>query len=162
MGFDLNDSTPDHSSVSRTRRMMEIETHQEVFGWILTLLAKENVLKGKTMGIDATTLEANAALRSIVRRDTGEKYHEYLTGLAKASGIETPTRADLTKLEMSMSGAAFQSQTAAVVDGKAKKLSRRRSTRIDDESVVSTARRSCAGRARLWSGVLRTATRRAR
>jgi transposase len=99
LGCDLSASTPDHSSVSRTRRMMEIETHQEVFGWVLTLLAKENLLKGKTLGIDATTLEANAALRSIVRRDTGEKYNEYLTGLAKASGIETPTRADLTKLD---------------------------------------------------------------
>jgi len=99
LGCELGDSTPDHSSVSRTRRMMEIETHQEVFGWVLTLLAKESLLKGKTLGIDGTTLEANAALRSIVRRDTGEKYHEYLTRLAKASGIETPTRADLAKLD---------------------------------------------------------------
>ena len=99
LGCDLNDSTPDHSSVSRTGRMMEIETHQEVFGWVLTLLARENLLKGKTLGIDGTTLEANAALRSIVRRDTGEKYNEYLMGLAKASGIATPTRADLTKLD---------------------------------------------------------------
>jgi transposase len=99
LGCGLNDSTPDHSSVSRTRRMMEIETHQEAFDWVLKLLAKENLLKGKTLGIDGTTLEANAALRSIVRRDTGEKYHEYLTRLAKASGIETPTRADLAKLD---------------------------------------------------------------
>jgi transposase len=99
LGCDLNASTPDHSSVSRTRRMMEIETHQKVFDWVLTVLAKENLLKGKTLGIDGTTLEANAALRSIVRRDTGEKYNEYLTGLAKASGIETPTRADLAKLD---------------------------------------------------------------
>jgi transposase len=99
LGCELNASTPDHSSVSRTRRMMELETHQEVFNWVLTVLAKENLLKGKTLGIDATTLEANAALRSIVRRDSGEKYHEYLTRLAKVSGIETPTRADLTKLD---------------------------------------------------------------
>ena len=99
LGCELSAATPDHSSVSRTRRLMEIETHQEVFSWVLTLLAKENLLKGKTLGIDATTLEANAALRSIVRRDTGEKYQEYLTRLAKASGIETPTRADLMKLD---------------------------------------------------------------
>jgi transposase len=57
------------------------------------------LVKGKTLAIDATTLEANAALRSIVRRDTGESYNEFLTKLAQASGIETPTRADLAKLD---------------------------------------------------------------
>jgi len=62
-------------------------------GW----LAQEGLLRGKTLGVDATTLEANAALGSIVRRDTGESYEEFLTGSAKASGIETPTREDLAK-----------------------------------------------------------------
>jgi hypothetical protein len=71
-----------------------VETHSEVFTWVLTVLGKEGLLKGKTIGVDATTLEANAALRSIVRRDTGERYEEFLRGLAKASGIETPTRGD--------------------------------------------------------------------
>ena len=92
LGYALEESTPDHSSVSRIRRLIDMETHQEVFDWILTVLAKEGLLKGKTLGVDATTLEANAALRSIVRRDTGESYEEFLTGLAKASGIKTPTR----------------------------------------------------------------------
>lgn len=99
LGYTLEESTPDHSSLSRTRRLMDIETHQEVFDWILTVLAKEGLLKGKTIGVDATTLEANAALRSIVRRDTGESYEEFLTGLAKASGLETPTRQDLAKFD---------------------------------------------------------------
>jgi transposase len=99
LGIELEKPTPDHSSISRTRRMMEIETHQEVFDWVLKLLGREGVLKGKTLGIDATTLEANAAMRSIVRRDTGESYQDFLKGLAKASGIETPTRADLAKLD---------------------------------------------------------------
>jgi transposase len=99
LGYALHESTPDHSSVSRTRRLMDMETHQEVFDWILTVLAKEGLLKGKTIGVDATTLEANAALRSIVRRDTGESYEEFLTQLAKASGIETPMRQDLAKLD---------------------------------------------------------------
>jgi transposase len=57
------------------------------------------LIKGKTIAIDATTLEANAALRSIVRRDTGESYQEFLTKLAQASGIETPTREDLAKID---------------------------------------------------------------
>jgi transposase len=99
LGCPLGDATPDHSSLSRTRRMIEIETHDEVFTWVLAVLAKEDLLKGKTLGIDATTLEANAALRSIVRRDTGEGYQEFLTRLAKTSGIETPTRADLARLD---------------------------------------------------------------
>jgi transposase len=99
LGYGLTETTPDHSTVSRTRRLLDLETHQEVFLWVLGVLAKEGLLKGKTLGVDATTLEANAALRSIVRRDTGESYEEFLTRLAKASGIETPTRADLAKLD---------------------------------------------------------------
>lgn len=95
----LDEGVPDHSSVSRTRRLLDIETHTEVFTWVLKVLAKEKLLKGKTIGVDATTLEANAALRSIVRRDTGESYDEFLTHLAKASGIQTPTRADLAKID---------------------------------------------------------------
>ncbi len=67
--------------------------------WVLQLLAREKLLDGKTLGVDATTLEANAALRSIVRKDTGDAYHEFLTGLAKASGIETPTREDLARID---------------------------------------------------------------
>ena len=63
------------------------------------MLAKQGLLKGKTVGVDSTTLEANAAMRSIVRRDTGEGYQEFLTRLAKESGIETPTREDLAKLD---------------------------------------------------------------
>jgi len=90
---------PDHSTISRNRRLIDVETHQEVFTWVVGVLAKEDLLRGKTLGIDATTLEANAALRSIVRRDTGESYQEFLVGLAKASGIETPTREDLARLD---------------------------------------------------------------
>jgi len=66
---------------------------------VLGHLSEEGLLKGKTLGVDATTLEANAAMRSIVRRDSGESYEEFLTGLAEASGIETPSREDLTKVD---------------------------------------------------------------
>ena len=95
----LDERTPDHSTISRTRRLIAIDTHREVFAWVLALLAERGLLKGQRMGIDATTLEANAAMRSIVRRDTGESYEEFLRGLAKASGIETPTREDLARLD---------------------------------------------------------------
>ena len=95
----LGGRTPDHSTLSVIRKRIDVETHREVFGWVLKLLAGRGLLTGETLGIDATTLEANAALRSIVRRDTGEGYAEFLTQLAKASGIETPTREDLAKLD---------------------------------------------------------------
>src|ERR1700678_242804 len=95
----LTEWTPDHSTISRTRRLIDVETHREVFGWVLGLLADRDLLQGKRVGVDATTLEASAAMRSIVRRDTGESYEEFLTGLAKASGIETPAREDLARLD---------------------------------------------------------------
>lgn len=99
LDYSLADTTPDHSTISRNRRLIDLQTHQEVFTWVLRILAKEGLLKGETLGIDATTLEANAALRSIVRRDTGESYQEFLTRLAQASGIATPTREDLARLD---------------------------------------------------------------
>ena len=95
----LDEAPPDHSTISRTRRLIDVETHREVFTWVLGVIAEKGLLKGKTVGIDATTLEANAALRSIVRRDSGESYLEFLTKLAKESGIETPTREDLARLD---------------------------------------------------------------
>ena len=76
-----------------------METHREVFGWVLGVLADRGLVKGQRVAIDATTLEANAAMRSIVRRETGESYEEFLRGLAKASGMETPTREDLVRLD---------------------------------------------------------------
>ena len=99
LGYRLTESTPEHSSLSRIRQRLDLETHRDVFAWVLKVLAACGLLKGKTIGIDATTLEANAALRSIVRRDTGEAYDDFLTRLAQASGIETPTREDLAKLD---------------------------------------------------------------
>jgi transposase len=88
----LEDGTPDHSTISRTRRLIDVERNREVFTWVQQRLVAVGLLKGKTVGIDATTLEANAAMRSIVRRDTGETYEAFLTRLAEASGIKTPTR----------------------------------------------------------------------
>ena len=97
--LELSEAPADHSTISRTRRLIDVETHRAVFGWVLELLAEKGLLKGKTVGIDATTLEANAAMRSIVRRDTGEGYEEFLRRLAEASGIATPTREQLAKLD---------------------------------------------------------------
>jgi transposase len=95
----LDERTPDHSTISRTRRLIDVETHKRVFGWVLGVLADRGLLKGKIVGVDATTLEANAAMRSIVRRDNGQSYEKFLRGLAKKSGIATPTREDLARLD---------------------------------------------------------------
>jgi len=99
LGLALSQSPPDHSTVSRTRRLIDVETHAEVFAFVLGQLADQDLLKGKTIGVDATTLEANAAMKSLVRRDTGQGYQGFLEDLAEASGIETPTKADLARID---------------------------------------------------------------
>lgn len=99
LGVPLDKPAPDHSTISRTRRLVDLEAHADAFRFVLKVLANHGLVDGKTVGVDSTTLEANAAMRSIVRRDTGEGYQEFLTRLAKESGIETPTRADLAKLD---------------------------------------------------------------
>ncbi|MGH8648142.1 MAG: transposase [Burkholderiales bacterium] len=86
--YGMHEATPDHVTVSRTRRLLDEATHQAVFQWVLREVARRGLLKGKTVGIDATTLEANAAMKSIVRRDTGESYREYLRRLAAAAGLD--------------------------------------------------------------------------
>jgi transposase len=95
----LDEQVPDHSTISRTRRLIDVETHRVVFTWVQQRLVEAGLLAGKTVAIDATTLEANAAMRSIVRRDTGESYQAFLTRLAAASGIKTPTREALARLD---------------------------------------------------------------
>jgi len=99
VGIPLHEGAPDHTTISRTRRLLDVETHRQVFHWILEWLADAGLVKGKRIGIDATTLEANAALRSIVRRDSGQSYEEFLQELAQQSGIATPTREDLARVD---------------------------------------------------------------
>ena len=99
LGFSLEEKTPDHSTVSRTRRLYWVETHKAVFRWVLKVLEKEGLVSGQSIAIDATTLEANASMKNIVRRDGGESYDEYLKGLAKAAGIENPSKAELARFD---------------------------------------------------------------
>ena len=89
LNYGLGEATPDHVTISRTRRLLDEKTHQTVFTFVLREVARRGMLQGKTIGIDATTLEANAAMRSIVRRDTGESYMEYLRRLAAEAGIDS-------------------------------------------------------------------------
>lgn len=99
LGLGLDEAAPDHSTISRTRRLIDVEAHQAVFTWVQERLVEAHLLRGKTLAVDATTLEANAAMRSIVRRDTGESYQKFLTRLATASGLKTPSREALARLD---------------------------------------------------------------
>ena len=129
LDLDVTEAPPNHSTLSRTRRLIDVETHVAVFTWVLERLAGAGLVQGKTVGVDATTLEANAAMRSIERRDTGESYEAFVRQLAKASGIETPTRAELARFDRSRkdrktSNKAWQSpqdrdaKTAKMKDGR--------------------------------------------
>src|SRR4030095_9175070 len=92
LGLGLDEAAPDHSTISRTRRLIDVEAHQAVFTWVQERLVEPHLLRGKTLAVDATTLEANAAMRSIVRRDRGENYQQFLTRLAKGSGHTSTSR----------------------------------------------------------------------
>ena len=102
----LGDREPvlDHSWLSRTRARLPLEAHDAVFTWALQRLAERGLVKGQRIGVDASTMEANAALRAIVRRDTGEGYREMPDRMAKESGIERPTAEDLIRLDRSRKG----------------------------------------------------------
>jgi transposase len=101
---------PDHSWLSKTRSRLPLEVHQAVFSWVLQQLADHGLLRGDRIGIDASTMEANAALRTIVRRDTGEGYREMLVRLAQESGIATPTAEDLIRLDRRRKGKRLSNQ----------------------------------------------------
>src|ERR1700759_1875932 len=95
---------PDHSWLSRPRSRLPLEVHDQIFTWVLARLAEHGLIKGERIGVDASTMEANAALRTIVRRDSGEGYREMLTRMARESGIETPTADDLVRLDRNRKG----------------------------------------------------------
>jgi transposase len=98
------ESVPDHSWLSKTRSRLPLEVHEAVFAWVLRRLAEHGLIKGDRIGVDASTMEANAALRAIVRRDSGEGYREMLERLAEESGIATPTAEDLIRLDRKRKG----------------------------------------------------------
>ena len=99
LGIPINERTPDHSTLSRVHGRLPLEVHEEVFVFVLKIAADKKLLKGKTVAVDSTTLEANAAMKSIERKDTGEDWKAYLTRLAQEAGIENPTDEDLRRFD---------------------------------------------------------------
>ena len=102
--LDATERVPDHSTLSLTRSRLSLEAHQEMFDWTLGVIAESGLVLGGRVGVDASTLEANAALRTIVRRDTGENYRQMLKRMAEENGIETPTAEDLTRMDRERKG----------------------------------------------------------
>ena len=115
----LDEKTPDHVTISRTRRLIDAETHQRIFSWVLERLAQGGLLKGKTIGVDSTTLEANAAMKSIIRRDTGESYSGYLKRLAEAEGIDAKGAAALLRMDRKRSKKTSNEDWESPSDGEA-------------------------------------------
>jgi len=115
----LDEKTPDHVTISRTRRLIDSETHQNAFRWVLERLAQAGLIKGKTIGVDSTTLEANAAMKSIVRRDTGESYMGYLKRLAEAEGKEAKDTAALLRMDRKRKKKSSNEDWQSPVDGDA-------------------------------------------
>ena len=99
LGFAITEDTPVHVSMTMIRQRLPESVYDKVFVFVLSMLEEKGLLRGKAVAIDATTLEANAAMKSIVRKDSGEDWKEYLQGLAKAEGIENPTEVDLRRLD---------------------------------------------------------------
>src|SRR5215207_6284470 len=108
--LEATDRVPDNSWLSKTRSRLPHEVHETVFGWVLALIAERGLVRGERIGVDASTLEANAALRTIVRRDTGEGYREMLERMAQESGIETPTAEDLIRLDRQRRGKTLSNE----------------------------------------------------
>src|ERR687884_1462705 len=108
--LETSERVPDHSWMSKTRGRLPHELHERVFAWVLALVAEHGLVRGERIGVDASTLEANAALRQIVRRDTGEGYREMLERMAEASGIATPTAEDLVRLDRQRKGKTLSNE----------------------------------------------------
>ncbi len=99
LAIPFNEASPDHSSLTKIRQRLPEVVHERVFAHVLALAHEKNLLRGKTIGVDSTTLEANAAMRAIVRKDTGEDYKAYLKRLATDAGIENPTDEELVRFD---------------------------------------------------------------
>jgi transposase len=128
LGVPLTDATPDHSSLTRIRQRLPLDVHERVCLYVLTIAQEKKLLRGKTVAIDSTTLEANAAMRSIVRKDTGEDYKAYLKRLLTEQGVENPTDEDVRQFDRKRAkkGSNEEWQSPADPDSRIAKMKDRR------------------------------------
>jgi len=99
LGVSLNEATPDHSSLTKIRQRLPLHVHERVFTFVLKVAQEKKLLRGKTVAVDATTLEANAAMKTIVRKDSGEDWKDYLKRLMAEEGIENPTDEEVRRFD---------------------------------------------------------------
>jgi transposase len=129
LGVPLTEDTPDHSTLSKTRNRLPQEAHDKVFQFVLHLAQTKKLLSAKTVAVDSTYLEASAAMKAIVRKDSGENYQEYLRRLARQEGLDNPTAEDLRRFDQKREGKTCSneewqsptdpdSQTAKLKDGR--------------------------------------------
>ena len=121
LGFELHESPPDHSTISRTRRRIPVEVSEQVFAWVLARLREEGLAQGELVGVDSTTLEANAALETLRRKDTGESYREFVEGLAEQAGEPVGTVAEQVAYDRARRGKSLSNKEwESPVDADAK------------------------------------------
>ncbi|MGB0716809.1 MAG: transposase [Phycisphaerae bacterium] len=99
LGYAITDQTPDHSTLTKIRQRLPLAIHEEVFTFVLSIAVKKKLLKGKSVAVDSTFIEADAAMKSIVRRDNGDDWKEYLRKLMAEEGIEDPSDEDIRKFD---------------------------------------------------------------
>jgi transposase len=109
------EKVPDHSWLSKTRTRLPHEAHEKAFGFVLKLVAEHGLVKGERIGVDGSTMEANAALRTIVRRDSGETYRQMLTRMAEESGIATPSAEELARFDRKRKGKKLDTSNNCVL-----------------------------------------------
>jgi transposase len=114
LGYELTETTPDHSTLSGLRRKLGLPLHRAVFDWVLDVAAREGILKGRRVAVDSTMLQANASMKTIVRRCDGVSYRKYLEKLTKAEGIEEPTKEDLQRLDRGRKAGSTLARQGAV------------------------------------------------
>ncbi len=99
LGFGPTDSVPVYKTLSNTRRRLSVRAHRDVFRFVLARLGEQGLVCGRTIGIDASTIEANAALKALIRRDSGHSYEQFLEELLKAAGVKEPTAQDRRRMD---------------------------------------------------------------
>ena len=120
LGLELGDPIPDHSTLSRIRQRLDAEAYQEVFRFVLSMVEQKGLLRGKVVGVDSTYLRADASMKAIVRRDSGESYKEYLKSLAREAGIEEPTEEDARRIDRNRKKKTSNEEWVSETDPSAK------------------------------------------
>jgi hypothetical protein len=165
VGYSLTTPTPDHSTISKTRRRLPLSVHTAVFTKVLEILVTEKLLRGKRIGVGATTLQANAGIRALTHNISGKSYREYVKSLMAedANEPENPGPEDISRFDRRRKGKKLsnkhwhnprnrQAKTTKMKGGRENAASRRPSMPTATTSEAMPARAGCASGGSWWSG----------